>query len=196
MEQGAALCRKVGPSCNMDLAFVLNYLGVDAHSRGDVDSAQAYNENSLALRRELDHSWGIAQSLSNLGSIAYTRGEFDQSKSFLEEGLLVVRGLGERSQLARLLNNMGWLIASQGNVIGARLMFHESLELCRELRWQWMAAIVLENLGIIEVRQAEANRLVRAVKLWGASEMLLNWGASYSLEEAKHEIAMARGSFR
>ena len=152
-----------------------------------------YNEKSLALRRKLGHSWGIAQSLGNLGSIAYRCGEFIQSKSLLEEGLSVARGLGERSQLARLLNNMGWLIASQGDEIGARLMFHESLELCRELRWQWMAASVFEILGIIEVRQAEANRLVRAVQLWGASEMLLkSRGASYSLEEAEHEIATAR----
>jgi predicted ATPase/transcriptional regulator with XRE-family HTH domain len=193
MEQGAALCRKLGPSCKIDLAFALNYLGVDAHSRGDIDSAQTYNEKSLALRRELEHSWGIAQSLSNLGDIAYSRGEFSRSKTLLEEGLSVARGLGERSQLARLLNNMGWLMAGQGDETSARLMFRESLGLCRELRWQWMAASVFEYLGIIEARQAEINRLIRAVQLWGASEMLLkSWGASYSLEEAEPEIATAR----
>ena len=195
MEKGAALCLKVGPSCDLDFAFALNYLGVEAYSRGDFDSAQANNEKSLALRRKLGHSWGIAQSLSNLGGIAYRRGEFTRSKALLEEGLSIARGLGERSQLARLLNNMGWLMASQGDKIGARLMFRESLELCRELRWQWMAASVFEILGIIEVRQAEANRLVRAVQLWGAAEMLLkSWGASYSLEEAEQEIATARNS--
>ena len=53
-----------------------------------------------------------------------------------------------------------------------------------------MAASVFEYLGIIEARQAEINRLIRAVQLWGASEMLLkSWGASYSLEEAEPEIA-------
>jgi predicted ATPase len=193
LEQGVELCRRIGNADKKDLALALNFLGVETHIRGDLAASQAYHEESLAIRRELDDSWGIAQSLMNLGGIADTRGDFITAQSLLEEGLAVSRAWGERSHIVSLLNSLGWTIINQGDFDRARLLFHESLEVCLETRWQWKAAGVFESLARIEARQTETHRLIKAARLWGVAEMLFRvWGSLYHLEDSQAEITTVR----
>lgn len=193
LERAAVLCLRVGASCKLDLAYALNFLGVEASGRGDLDASQAYTEESLVIRQELEDAWGITQSLNNLAAIAQKRGDFASSRSFLEEGLWIARELGERGRIALLLNNLGWLLARQGDVIQARSSLRESLEICRDLKWHWMAAHVFENLAMIEAWQAKTDRLAKAARLWGIAEFLFKTvGAKYRLEESAEEISSAR----
>jgi predicted ATPase/DNA-binding XRE family transcriptional regulator len=193
LEQSVALCRRLGPLEKQELALALNFLGFEASNRGDLDSAQACTEESLAIRRELRDSWGIAQSLNNLGMIASKRGDFARAQSFTEEGLSAARVLGESSHIALLLTTLGWLVAKQGDMTRARTLLCESLEMCHELRWHWMAAGVFENLAIFEVWQVRSERIARAARLWGIAEMLYKvWGSSYQMDDSVSEIATAR----
>ena len=191
LEQGVAFCRDLGASGRSDLAFALNFLGLDAVARHDLDAVQAYFEESLAIRRELGDSWGISQSLMNLGSLAAERGDFERSKTLTEEGLAVARAWGEKSHVAMLLNNLGWAVFRQGDITHARSLFLESLGICNELKWQWEAAWVFENLGVIEA--AGSVHLTKAARLWGIAQMLFKiWGSMYRLDESRREIASAR----
>jgi predicted ATPase/DNA-binding XRE family transcriptional regulator len=193
LEQGVELCRQLGSSSKKDLALALNFLGLETKTRGDLATAQACYEESLSIRRELDDSWGIAQSLMNLGYNASDRGEFDRAQEFLEEGLLASRTLGERSHVAALLNALGWVVAKQDDLKRARSLLYESVTLCRELRWQWNAAVTFENLAILEARQASADQMKKAARLWGFAEMLFRvWGSTYQFEDSHQEIAIGR----
>lgn len=193
LQQSVALCRLLGPSSSRDLALALNFLGWESRTRGDLTTSQANLEESLTIRRELDDSWGIAQSLMNLGFTASKRGDFAGAQVFFEEGLVAARAWGERSHVAALLNGLGWIVANQGDLRRARSSLLESLEICRELRWEWEAAEAFENLAIVEAWQAGTARLKKAARLWGIAEMLLKtWGSMYRLDESRREIAAAR----
>ena len=193
LQQSVALCRRLGPSSNKDLALALNFLGWENRTRGDLTASQANLEESLTIRRELDDSWGIAQSLMNLGFTASKRGDFAGAQIFLEDGLLAARAWGERSHVAALLTGLGWIVASQGDLRRARSLLLESLEICRELRWEWESAEVFENLAIIEAWQVGTDRLKKAAQFWGIAEMLFKtWGSTYRLDESQREIAAAR----
>ncbi len=122
LQQSVTLCRRLGPSSNKDLALALNFLGWESRTRGDLTTSQANLEESLIIRRELDDSWGIAQSLMNLGFTASKRGDFARAQVFLEEGLLAARAWGERSHVAALLNGLGWMDRCQPRRFEARTL--------------------------------------------------------------------------
>jgi tetratricopeptide (TPR) repeat protein len=193
LEQSVALCRRLGPSSNKYLALALNFLGWENRTRGNLTTSQANLEESLTIRRELDDSWGIAQSLMNLGFTASRREDFAEAQEFFEKGLLAARALGERSYVASLLNGLGWIVAHQGDLKHARSLVCESLEICRELKWVWRAADAFENLAIIEAWQADADQLKKAARYWGIAEMLYKvWGSMYRLEDSETQITSAR----
>lgn len=132
LERGVGICRALGASEKQDLALALTFLGVEADWRGDHNSAQAYYEETLVLRRELGDFWGISQALNNLAFCAQRRGDFARARALLEEGLLAARRVGEPSQIAFLFNSLGQQAITQGDLMRAQSMFPESLRICHE----------------------------------------------------------------
>jgi predicted ATPase/DNA-binding SARP family transcriptional activator len=194
LEQGVVLCRGLGPSGKHDLALALNYLGVEASRRGDLASAQAYFEESLALRRELGDVWGVAQSLVNLGYIAHKLGDPFKARSLCEEGLMMARASGEQSRVAFALANLGELAADQANYSQARTLHKQCLLIYREFGSKYWCAAALESLLIIEARQADTSQLAKVARLWGAVEALhkAHGSSAYLDQETVHQIDTVR----
>jgi predicted ATPase/DNA-binding CsgD family transcriptional regulator len=69
------------------MAQVLNILGEMSRVDGDYETAQSYYQESLAIRRELGDTRGVAVSLINLGHVAYHRGTYQEATKFFEESL-------------------------------------------------------------------------------------------------------------
>src|SRR5262249_15815061 len=108
-ERGRAVSRACGDTAGLGRA--LDILGdaliyLDEHER-----AQAGLEESLALWRELDDAWGIANSLHLLAVLAQAQGEYARAAALREEGLAQRERrrdpLRDPWLIAYLLNNLG-----------------------------------------------------------------------------------------
>lgn len=172
LEQGVALSRQLGLSGKLELAWALNFLGVEEESAGDLASAQSCWEESLALWRELRNACGIAPVLINLGYIALQRGDHDKARDLFDKGLAAARASGERSWRILARHGLGELAANQGDDIRARSLYHEALLICRELHSNWWTAETIALLAKLEAHRSDPDRLNRAVCLWGAAATL------------------------
>ena len=136
-------------------AQALNGAGALATSQGDYAMARALHERSLALRRELGDTRGIAASLNNLGLVAREQGDYGAARALFEESLALKRELGDKLAIANSLSNLGLVAFDQGDYGAARALHEESLTLGCELGDKWGIAISLSNLG--EVARAQGD---------------------------------------
>ncbi|MEJ2305824.1 MAG: tetratricopeptide repeat protein [Anaerolineales bacterium] len=122
LEQGVSLCRRLGPSGKRELAWALNYLGMDAiHT--NLATVQACFEESLDLWRQLGDPRGTAPALINLGYLASVEGDCDRASDLLENGLAGAQLSGERIWYVLAKINLGGLAAGQGHDTQAHLLY-------------------------------------------------------------------------
>jgi len=96
------------------IAKALNAAGGLASSQGDYATARSMHEESLAIRRELRDTEGIASSLNNLGLVADDQGDFASARSLHEESLAMLRELGDKRGCAECLAGLGGVAAGMG----------------------------------------------------------------------------------
>jgi predicted ATPase len=77
-------------------AYLRTVTASAAIGQGDLDSAVARVEESLALCRELGDLRTASMSLFILGMLEINRGDFDRGATLLEEGIRMTRELGDR----------------------------------------------------------------------------------------------------
>jgi len=97
----------------------LNNLGNVAYDQGDLASARALNEESLAISRELGDRDGIASSLHSLGGVAYLQGNLASARALYKEGLENRRELDDRLGIARALEGLAAVAAALGSSLPA-----------------------------------------------------------------------------
>jgi DNA-binding CsgD family transcriptional regulator len=152
-----------------------------------------YQEESLALRRSIGDTWGIAWSLHDLGLIALGQGEYRRAEARLSEGLALLRQLNHRRGVAWSLNGLGAVALATGDTAGARALLAEGLTLRREQGDKRGIAESLEYLGAIARVGGEAER---GARLLGAAAALREaigaprWPVERGRQE--HESAAAR----
>ncbi len=136
-------------------AVALSGAGVLASFQGDYVSAQAFHEESLAIRRKLNSSQGIADSLHNLAIVVRMRGDYAKARALTEESLAIRRALGNKSVIAASLNNLGNIAALQGDYALAKTLYAESLALRQALGDERGVALLLNNLGLVTEQQGD-----------------------------------------
>jgi predicted ATPase/class 3 adenylate cyclase/Tfp pilus assembly protein PilF len=141
-------------------ASVLNGAGVLAWAQNSYARALALLEDSLALRRELGDTRGIASSLNNMALIAQDQGDYARAQAFYEESLTLRRELGDRWGIAMSLNNLGTIVEDQGDYARAQAFYEESLTLYRDLQDKQGIAESLANLGAVTVHQGDPTRAI------------------------------------
>jgi predicted ATPase/class 3 adenylate cyclase/DNA-binding CsgD family transcriptional regulator len=114
-------------------AKALNATANLAYRQGDLDRAEVLAQESLAVRRELGDTRGIAGILGLLGMLAISRGNSAAARSQLEESALLFKEVGDKQDIADSLFNLGELDSHQGEYIRACTLLEESLVLYREL---------------------------------------------------------------
>ena len=93
----------------------MSILGNIACDEGDLATAWALNQESLAIGRELGDRDCIATALYSLGLAAFLRGEYKDARPLFQEALAIRRELGDRLGLARVLEGAAALAAAQGD---------------------------------------------------------------------------------
>jgi adenylate cyclase len=128
-------------------AHALKGAGTVATWQGDYTTARELNQESLALRRELGDTPGVATLLNNLGIIARFQRDLTSARQMNEESLALFREMGDRWAVGQLLNNQACVASDQGDYAEARKLLGESLMIRRQLGDKAGLALSLNTLA-------------------------------------------------
>ena len=182
---------------------VLNGAGVIAWKQGDLGNARDYYEQSLAIRRGLNDTYGVAAALNNLGNLLRTQGEYARAQELYEECLSIDRASGDKLNVAIGLLSLGNVAAVQDDMETARAAYEECLAIEEEIQDQKTLAMCLLNLSVVEssarnysAAAAYCERSLGLQRTLGHQEgMLMTLGHLGSILAKKGEYAAARRAF-
>lgn len=179
--------------------------GTVATWQGDYETARVLNEESLALRRELGDTPGVATLLNNLGIIARFQGDLASARGMNEESLALFRKMGDRWAVGQLLNNQACVASDQREYAEARLLLQESLDIRRQLGDKAGLALSLNTLADVvldEGQSSEARPLLdeslainRELGDQTAIAYLIEDYGGLAAAEARHARALQLGGF-
>ena len=149
-------------------AGLLNDLGNSARHEGDLSRAQALLEESLAIKRGLADTWGVATALNNLAGVAWDQGDLDAATRRGEEGLVLYRKVGERGGIAYALGILSNIACDKGELSTARARIKECLSTLVELGDRSGTCFALEALANTYL----AEQPERSAWLWGGADAL------------------------
>lgn len=133
-EQALVIRERLSPH-SLDLARVLNDLGVAQRARWRFQEAEGFLRDALDLRRELagPRSVEVAESLTNLGSLMRHRGDADGALELAYEALEIRERLLAPGDplLAQARSNLAMLLAERGALDEAIALMQLSLESVR-----------------------------------------------------------------
>lgn len=125
---------------------------------GDLEAAEAFYHETLALAREHDHRVVAGLTLNHLGSVAFVRGNYEQAGAFYRESLAVRRAVGIPAAVAATLNNVGIVALALGDFAGAEATLSESLALAREIGDEAAAGLAAVNLADLYLQTGDWDR--------------------------------------
>ena len=168
VEESLGLFKKHGDK--LGTAYALSNAGFAANGQGHHQRAIILIEESVDLFLEVGEKWGAAIELGFLAVAWRNRGDHGRAKWLAERGLALSREVGERQTITAALYTLAILAQAERDYERARDLFEEGLELSAELGNEADVAHCLE--GLASIAGAEG-RIVRAARLWGAEEALL-----------------------
>jgi tetratricopeptide (TPR) repeat protein len=125
----------------------LRGVGVLALKQRDLEQAESFLEESLALARELGDAPGMARATLSLGVIAVSHSDYERATQLNEETIELARAADERRVLSTAINNLGDLALHRGRYDDAAYCTGEAVALARELRHREGLTLALLNSG-------------------------------------------------
>jgi predicted ATPase/class 3 adenylate cyclase len=150
----------------------------------DCPACCAYQEEALAIFRELGDPNGAARALADLGFLAFDKSDLPGTRALLEESNALAAPLADPRLTAHVQHIRGVLAAADGDFDKAFALDEESLALYRSIGDTWQAVIVAWSVGVnaaVLGRFDLAHRNL-AECLQVGFELGNKWGASYPLE--------------
>ncbi|MGH2603324.1 MAG: ATP-binding protein, partial [Dehalococcoidia bacterium] len=140
-----------GPAPTPSHARVKALLGAGhvAQWQADLDAADTFLEESLAMARALEDAQHVAESLAWLGTIHMRRLATTEAVALLEESLALSRDEGDTPGIAFGLLVLGVTVGNDGDVHRAAALLDESVTLFRQLGDVRYTAIALTMRGDI-----------------------------------------------
>ena len=136
-------------------ATALNGAGNLTCTQGNYVSARVYQEESLAIRREIGDRSGISDSLHDLGNAVYASGDYALARAYFDESLTIRKEIGDRRGIAYSANGLGNVAYEQGDYTSAGAYYDESLTINREIGDQAGIGNSLNNLGNVAFEQGD-----------------------------------------
>jgi len=153
-EESLALFRALGD--RQGTAAALGSLALVTRSRGNVSQTRLLYEESLAILRELDDQWQLAETLFALARLAAAQRDRQDSRaaqSLCEESRKLFHTLGDRRMVARVLIVQGQLAFEQRDYAAARRLIQEGLPIVQALKDRRYSAGGLLILGTVDAAQ-------------------------------------------
>jgi predicted ATPase/DNA-binding CsgD family transcriptional regulator len=168
VQESLRLFKKLGDKVGK--AYALSNAGYVALGQGRYQRAIAVIEEAADLFLEEGEKWGAAIELGFLAVAWRNQGDHERAKRLAERGLAISREIGERQATTSALYTLAILAQTEGEDEHARDLLEEGLKLSAELGNEADVAHCLE--GLASMYGAEG-KIVRAARLWGAEETLL-----------------------
>jgi len=145
-----------GPGADQRLrAIALDGAGQLAAVQADQPAQRAYQQESLAIWRELGDDSRIASSLGGLGSVAHIQGEYAAAQEMYAEALDLAERAGDVQQMGQALSGLGRLALHQGDQDSATKHYTESMARFREMGDLRRATLILGNLGVVAINTGD-----------------------------------------
>ncbi len=138
-------------------------LGWVASDSKRLDFACDQHTESLAIRRAIPDTYGIACSCFSLAMVAAARGDYETALVFAEERLAAEQSLNNRNGIVGALKLLGLIAYRQGNASTAETFLTESIIMAREITPTGYLAASLRCLG----------EMARAEQKYGRAKTLL-----------------------
>jgi tetratricopeptide (TPR) repeat protein len=186
----------LGPDGRAGQAHALWNLAQGAAHHENIERAQEISEKSLALYRQLNDKFGVAQCLDNLGSHRMLQGDFQQAKELWEEDLELRRELGDKDGVGWILTCLAELALWQGQLEQAMSLYMESRNAFREVGNQWAVSMAISGMGSIVLAKGDfegATRLYEEALAFGRDMGDLNAMAGRRYDLAR--VAWSRGDY-
>jgi predicted ATPase/DNA-binding NarL/FixJ family response regulator len=168
LEESLGLFRDVEDK--LGTAYALSNAGFAALGQGQHQRAVTIIEEAVDLFLEEGEKWGAAMMLGFLAVAWRDRGDHGRAKRLAERGLALSWEVGERQAISAALYTLATLAQAERDHERARDLLDEGLKLSAELGNETDVARYLEGLAAVA---ASEGRIVRAARLWGAAEALL-----------------------
>ncbi len=183
-EESLAIYRDLGDKSG--IAFILNWLGIDAWFQGDDGRARSLGEEALALQREIGDKSGITETLENLGAIAQRDGDYLKMAEYTEEAYALCQELGNKRGVGRTLGDLAVIAQYRGEHRRAVDLLAEAFTLLLELKDKWSFVQLMEAWARSVFGLADPEQVAR---LLGMAEALRQTtGVSFSsVEGAKSD---------
>jgi predicted ATPase/DNA-binding CsgD family transcriptional regulator len=168
LEESAALYRELGDRSGV--AYALGSAAVVAITQERYERGIAYSEEATELFLEVGDKWGAAPMLGCSAVGWLNRGDHRRARSLAERGLALCRETGDKHGTSIALLTLAGVAQAERDYEHARDLFEEGLTVSADLGNEADIVHCLE--GLATVAGAEG-RIVRAARLWGAAEALL-----------------------
>jgi predicted ATPase/DNA-binding SARP family transcriptional activator/Tfp pilus assembly protein PilF len=141
-----------GPQADKRLrAIALDGAGQLASVQADHDAQRAYQQESLAIWRELGDDVRVASCLSDLGAVAHIRGEYSAAQALHAEALELAERAGDAQQTGQALSGLGRLALHQGDLDKATRYYTQSMARFHDIGDLRRATLILGNLGVVAI---------------------------------------------
>ena len=155
IEQSLSLFREMGDKFGAAESLMFLSGGV---VDDDYKQAVIFEEEHLALRREIGDHDGLASGLGNLGSLAFMQGDYHRATTLFEECLAMFRKLGNKWAISRSssIRGLGDFYFWQGDYERAVQIYRESIALAQEIGGdRFILAGNTYSLGVIAQLQGD-----------------------------------------
>ncbi|MEZ5318537.1 MAG: tetratricopeptide repeat protein [Vicinamibacterales bacterium] len=121
------------PADPLAVVDTLTSLGAAASEQDDLDQAEAYIREALAIatREEGPEGSAVAAATSDLAGVFRKRGDYEEAERLNREAVAIRRHLGDPAGLASALNGLAVLLTDSGHAPEAVTTLEEALALAR-----------------------------------------------------------------
>ena len=144
--------------------------GIVALGQGQQERGIALLEEATALALEIGDAWSASLLLGFATAVPLGRGDLARARQLAERGLSLAREAGAREGASVALHALATVARAEGDDDHAGGLLEEGLGLSMEVGDETNVAHFLEGLAAVA---ASKGALVRAARLWGAAEALL-----------------------
>ena len=131
----------------VDQAAILTALGLVAHRREDLDTAQGHYTQALKVGEQADDAPRVLTALQNLAVVLHQRGSFAEALATYQEAAALARGLGQVGREIQLAGNLGNLWRYLGKAESAKRVLTRGLERAESVNDVLMRTSILLLLG-------------------------------------------------
>jgi predicted ATPase/DNA-binding SARP family transcriptional activator len=165
-------------------AKALRGLAVLAIKHRDLEDAERFLEESIALSRELGDTASLVRSMLSLGVVAGDLGDPARSKEIAEETISLAAASDDLRVVSTAINNLADLALNEGEYDEAARLARESVERARALGNREGATLALLNLAqsCLYLQRLEEAAVALEEALLLANELGYREAIAYALE--------------